>query len=124
MNRLGETIGWALHYLLGLVSGAALGAGLIYGRSGHRSDIDTGLISKDVAFPFILGVALLGAGLGAFLGDRLWMSQHYRMVPPEGPPHTTLTRFVSLTNIIIGAGLILYALYRQIFILRYSPIDF
>ncbi len=125
MNRLGEWIGWALHYLLGLIAGGGLGVGLIYGRRpGFHSVLNSGLISQEVAFPFILGASLLGAGLGAWFGDRLWLSESYRIIAPEGPAHTSITKVASLASMVIGAAFIGYALYRQIFILHYRPIDF
>ncbi len=123
MNRLGEWIGWAMHYILGLVVGGAIGAGMIYGRHGRRSSMDSGLISQQVALPFILGASLLGAGFGALLGDRLWMGDNYRVIAPESPANTSLTKITSIISIVIGAGFIGYALYRQIFILGYRPID-
>lgn len=125
MTRLGEWIGWAMHYLLGLMVGGGLGLGLVYGRKQrYHSVMNSGVVSQEVAFPFILGVALLGAGIGAWFGDRFWMSESYRVIAPEGPAHTSITKMASVTSMVVGVCLIAYALYRQVFILGYRPIDF
>ena len=113
MSRLGEWISWGLHYLFGLAVGAGLGFALVYGRKRRLSSSATGLISEEVALPFIIGVSLFGAALGALYGDRLWMGDHYRVIAPDAPMQTPYTKLASYLSGAIGLGCIGYALYRQ-----------
>jgi len=113
MNRLGEWIGWALHYFFGLVVGAGGGFWLISDNRAHRS-AGTNAFADETTMPFVIGAALFFAGVGALLGDRLWMGDNYRMIAPEEPSHTPLTKVASIISIALGACFIGYALYRHV----------
>jgi hypothetical protein len=62
---------------------------------------------------FIAGTALVGAALASLYGDRLWLSESYRVIPPDGVHHNNTSRTVSIAVGILGGILILTAILRQ-----------
>ena len=105
MNNRADWFAWALHFLGGLVAGSL--ASFLFLRSGHRR---IPLIGNE-AFPvFLIGLALLGAGLASRFGDRLWAGDSYRVIPPDEPRQSVGSRRASLIAGSIGAVLVLIAL--------------
>lgn len=60
-------------------------------------------LSHDLILPYLLGSFLVGAGLATLLGDRLWIGDNYRIIPPADPNHSRISRGLSLTLIFAGA---------------------
>jgi hypothetical protein len=58
------------------------------------------------------GSALLGAGLGSLLGDRLWIGDNYHLLPPEEPQHSPLSRILSQWLIAGGVATLVVATIR------------
>lgn len=82
---------WSLQFTAGLVAGAISGA-----VATHESGLAGG------KFPMIAGLALAGAGLASWFGDRIWLDQSQRVLPPEEMDHTPATRVASIASLILG----------------------
>jgi len=63
---------------------------------------------------FLTGIALVGAGLASRYGDQLWFSSFYSLDPPKTPEHNRVSRMVSLAITLLGIGVILFALLRNL----------
>ena len=99
MNRLTDWLAWLLHGVLGAGLGAVLGFALI-SRRYHGFWLHGDLVPW-----FITGAVLIGAGAGTWLGDRLWLGEHYRLYPPDAPAGTWLNKLLSVLMVLAGAGL-------------------
>jgi hypothetical protein len=86
-----------LHALLGLVVGTIFGAEVAF---------HSGLFVPSIIV-CIPGAALMGAGLGAQLGDKLWIGNSYSIIPPDGIRHSGASRV--FTYGLIGLGFLLIA---------------
>lgn len=100
---------FVLHFLFGLIVGCVIGLCFI-ARRRHGIWLDEELI-----LPYLCGTSLIGAGLGAKLGDRLWIGDNYRIIPPDAPSHSKLSRFLFLLSIVSGTALTTSSLWRHFF---------
>lgn len=102
-NKRADGLSWILHFVFGAVVGAL--AGLAFGTSGRRRSYQRWL-EIELLSEFVLGCALLGAGLGSFFGERLWTGLSYHVIPPDGIEHNLTSRILSSLCGIAGAALI------------------
>ncbi len=114
MNQRADWLAWSLQFVVGLVFGALISLCFIRGGGGRRS---LPLIIPSIAPSFTLGAALVGAALASYYGDQLWLDSSYRVIPPDAPQHSDISRRVSLITGIVGGGLILFAVARSFGIL-------
>ena len=56
----------------------------------------------ELVISFLLGVALVGAGLASRYGDRLWMGDNDYMLPPDEPEQSNLSDWVSWSLVASG----------------------
>ncbi|HEX7261583.1 MAG TPA: hypothetical protein VF258_07180, partial [Luteolibacter sp.] len=59
-----------------------------------------------------LGLALFTAALASYFGDRLWLGDTYRVIPPDGPQHSLASRLISILAGCAGVILIFIAIAR------------
>jgi hypothetical protein len=108
MKRQADWFAWSLQFIFGLIVGVCLGFGVI----GKRRRSDGWLNSEQIPI-FILGAALIGAGLASFYGDRLWLGSSYHVIPPDGIEHNDKSRIASIITGALGGTLSLIAILRH-----------
>ena len=94
---------WVLHFILGMIVGAATGLFLL----GKTNSI---WMVTDVLPHFILGAALVGGAFGSYNGDKLWLGDNYRCIPPDAPEQSLTSSRCSWCIGLFGGGLMLYSL--------------
>ncbi|RYD24441.1 MAG: hypothetical protein EOP88_00095 [Verrucomicrobiaceae bacterium] len=99
---------FVLHFIFGLIVGAVLG----YASSGRASGL---LLPGDLILSWISGTALIGAGLGAKLGDRLWMASSESMVGSDGPSHSRFSAWLCHLSIFSGVVFAATALFKHFY---------
>jgi hypothetical protein len=111
MKARANWLAWFLHGVFGLVAGVVAGLVVLSrGRAGLWLDID--LLPK-----FLIGTALMGAGLGSRYGDRLWLGDNYRMLPPEEPEQSNFSDWLSWGLVAAGCANCIVTVLRQLEIL-------
>ena len=81
---------WVLQFILGFVVGAFGTLALIF-------DEDRATINPPAWTPLItLGIALIGGSVTSYCGDKLWIGDSYRLIPPDEPKHNNLSRTCSV----------------------------
>lgn len=105
MRKQGDLTAWTLHLLFGMFVGAIL-ACLILFRRCHGS-----WLTEDYIVYFICGLSLVIGGIGSYFGDRLWIGDRYRVIPPDEPSRSSLTMIASCTFTVVGMVLCGLALY-------------
>jgi hypothetical protein len=108
MKRQADWFAWSLQFILGLIVGVFLGFCILGKRRG--SD---GWLNLEQMPIFILGAALIGAGLASFHGDRLWLGSSYSVISPDGIEHNDKSRIASIITGALGVTLILIAILRH-----------
>jgi len=96
-----------MHFLAGMLAGALFS--VLFIKEGRRS---IPLIAPESSPTFILGVALVGAALASLYGDQLWVGSNYRVIPPNAPKTSAISRWASSTAGCIGVAFIFVALGR------------
>ncbi len=100
-------LSFVLHFILGLFVVCMGGLVIISrGRRGYWLD-------NDLILPYLIGAALVGAGLGARLGDRLWIGLNYLVIPPDAPTHSKWSYYLSLFVTSVGAIIVALSLFRH-----------
>lgn len=102
-----DWLSFILHFVFGLVVGCILGFVTI---SRRRHGI---WLQEELILPYLSGTSLIVAGFGARMGDRLWVGNNYRIIPPNGNRHSRFSLFVATISIVIGVCLSLVSLYRH-----------
>lgn len=100
-------VSFVLYYIIGIISGLILGFCIIRRR---RRGI---WLNEELILPFLIGAALISAGIFAKMGDRLLLDNHYKLIPPDNSSHSKLSLSLSILSIVIGAGLVSYSLCRH-----------
>ncbi|PTX96988.1 hypothetical protein DB345_07370 [Spartobacteria bacterium LR76] len=106
-TRQADWLAWSLQYLAGLIVGAVIGVA----STGRRHNLS--LLAPDLLFPAMGGAALIGAGLASLLGDQLWMGSSYKVIPPDAPSHSLLSKTLSFLSMGVGAMLIVLTLFAN-----------
>lgn len=106
-NRQADWLAWSLQYLLGLLVGA-----IVCAAGAARRQSNTWL-PADIFLPFVIGGALIGAGLASLLGDRLWTGSINKVIPPDAPSHSLLSKALSFLSMGAGAALIGLTLFAN-----------
>ena len=96
--------------MAGFIVGAFLGLWLL--PRGPRHGPALNMTLEDI-IDFILGAALIGAGLASFFGDRLWIGLSYRIIPPDGVRHSELSRAASIATGTVGGLVLLLPMLRH-----------
>lgn len=112
MQKSPEKADWlsfVLHFIFGLFVGCFLGLLTITRRS-HGI-----WLREELTLPYLAGTSLLCAGLGAKLGDRLWIGNNYRVIPPIAPQHDRISFCLSMLAIILGSALAAISVFRHFF---------
>ena len=102
-----DWLSFVLHFIFGLFVGCALGLLTICRR---RHGI---WLQEELVLPYLSGTSLIFAGLGAKLGDRLWLGNSYRVIPPDAPNHDRFSFCLSILSIVFGAALAAISLFRH-----------
>ena len=101
MKKSADWTAWCLQFVFGFVFGVSISVlSLRHGRL--PSDIHM----REV----LLGAGLIGAAIASRYGDRFWIGDNYRLIPPDEPQTNRLSRVISLFAGIIGGGVLLFAL--------------
>ncbi len=107
--RKPDWLSFGLHFVFGLIVGCVLGFMTITRR---RHGI---WLHEDLILPYLCGASLIFAGLGAKLGDRLWLGMNYRVIPPDVPSHSAITYYLSIVTVFSGIGLAGFALFQHFY---------
>jgi len=97
-----------LQFVFGLLAGGLIGLAMVKRRYRYEP-----WLREDLLWPYLIGCALFTAGLCAKFGDRLWLSDSYRMIRPEGPGHSRGSLWLPYGAMLIGAALVISSLYRH-----------
>ena len=97
MKTAANWLGWTLQGIFGFVVGVLAGLWLL---SRSRSDIWS---NSHLLLLFLLGSGLIGAGLAARYGDRLWMGDSYLLIPPDEPAQSNFSDW--LAWFLVAAGI-------------------
>ena len=100
-----DWISFVLHFVFGLFVGCLVGFITI---SRRRHGI---WLQEELILPYLSGTSLFCAGLGAKLGDRLWIGDNYRVIPPDSAKHNRRSILASMISIVCGAGLAVVSLF-------------
>ncbi len=102
-----DWLSFVMHFIFGLLVGGALGLFTICRR---RHGI---WLQEELILPYLSGTALIFGGLGAKLGDRLWMGDNYRVIPPNVPTHNKASFCLSILAMVLGGILAALSLFRH-----------
>ena len=105
MKKSADWIAWCLQFVFGFAFG--VGMGLLSLRHGR---LHSGLPSDMHMRGLLLGAGLIGAAIASRYGDRFWIGDNYRAIPPDEPQTNRLSRAISLFAGIVGGGVLLFAL--------------
>ncbi len=107
MKKSANWLAWSMHGVFGFVAGAVIGLVLISrGRSGLW-------LNLDLVVRFLLGAAMIGAGLGSRFGDRLWLGDQYKMLPPDEPEQSNLSDWLSWCLVAAGVATCVVTILKQ-----------
>ena len=106
-----DWLSFVLHFIFGLIVGCIIGLVTILRR---REGI---WLQEELILPYLAGTSLIGGGLGAKFGDRLWMGSSYRVIPPDAPHHNRLSLYFSNLSVLLGFGLAATSLFKHFFVL-------
>lgn len=102
MKPTADWLAWSLQFFAGLVGGALFGFVIVTRRGIGQ------WLAPDQVSTFLCGIALLGAGLASYYGDRFWYgSSAYRVSTIEDLKHNAATRIGSIATGILGMIIIL-----------------
>jgi hypothetical protein len=99
-----DWMAWVMHGIVGLMVGGLIGFWV-----GYRSRM---WLHDDVIWPLPLGTALIGPGLGSRYGDRLWLVDSYRVIPPNEPVQSPWSAWISWWLIASGCATVIVALLK------------
>ena len=107
-SKQADWIAFVMHSIVGAFVGCILGYYLI-------TEYAIGLLRNGMLpVPFFLGCALVGAGLGSRLGDKLWIGLNYKVIPPDGPRHSSRSYFMAIFLTCLGAILVGLTLWKHL----------
>lgn len=72
-------------------------------------------LSEELVFPYLIGAAMIGAGLGARYGDRLWLGDNFRVFRPNIHKQSSKSSRLSIAVVIVGVVLTVYSLLSHFF---------
>lgn len=109
-----DWLAWALQFIFGLFVGFCGGFYLLArgGRTGRSSRM---LVKEPYILFFLLGAALVTAGIASYYGDRFWLGDNYRVIPPDDMPHSSRSTVASVLTGLSGCGFLCYALFPHFF---------
>ena len=110
MKRSADWLAWSLQLIVGLAVGGVIGLRVI---SRGRYNPGFSLATEHVPL-FLWGAAMVGGGLASYFGDKLWIGDSYRVIPPDAPQNSPASRALSVFIGLLGGGWILLACYRQL----------
>lgn len=114
MKRGADWFAWILQFILGLVVGALFGFALLHFKFGRRSSSRPLFqLAPEQESTFILGAALIVAGLASLRGDRLWMGSSYNEMLSDDYKHSRASRFISIVTMVLGGILVLTAIFER-----------
>jgi hypothetical protein len=107
MKQSADWFAWTLQFILGLFIGHTVGSALVrlVPSEGRLSDHST---------IFAWGAALIGAGVGSFYGDRLWLSLSNRAIPPDRVQQNKTSRLLSMSTGTLGCLLVVTCLFLMV----------
>lgn len=107
MKKSADWIAWCLQFVFGFIVGRLFVA-FIGLSSGWLQ-----LLAEEKQAQVCLGSGLVAAGLATRYGDRLWMNNAFKLIPPDKPQSNRLSRTMSLLTGLAGCGIILFAIFRK-----------
>ena len=107
-QRPADWMAWSLQFIFGAFIFYAGGKHGIFRWTSSQSFID---MDHPMAVCFLTGCALVGGGIASRWGDRFWVGDEYRVIPPDGIDHNRLSRFLSHLSMASGLVLLAVALF-------------
>lgn len=105
-----DWMAWTLQFVAGLLAGLLLGLAIL----GSRRDSSSYWLDPDQVPAFLAGLALVGAGLASWHGDRLWLARSFRVVRPDGVTHSRTSKIAALTAAAAGGALVARGILRHL----------
>lgn len=105
-----DWVAWTLQFIVGAFVGMVVGI-LPFSKNRRGGPLLT--IDSHILLIFLLGTSLIGAGLASLKGDRLWIGQNYRCIPPDAPKQTRASVTASYVTGISGSLLVVVSLLFQ-----------
>lgn len=102
-----DWLAWTLQFLLGLVAGVIVGAGIIL-RSRVGFSMQAGILAA-----YLCGAALIGGALASYYGDRLWLGHSTRIIAPNSLRQSSTSRVASMATGAAGAALVVGAFLKH-----------
>ena len=106
-SKQADWLSFALHFIFGMVVGLFVG---LIAISRRRQSI---WLTEELILPYLIGASLIGAGLSAKMGDRLWVGDNYRIIPPSGPIHSRASYFSAISTLILGSAMVVFCIVRH-----------
>jgi hypothetical protein len=106
-SKQADWLSFALHLIFGLVVGFFVGLAAI-SRKGQSF-----WLTEEFILPYLIGTSLIGAGLGAKMGDRLWLGNNYRIIPPSGQSHSRVSCYCAITTLVLGSTIVVFCIVRH-----------
>jgi hypothetical protein len=101
-----DWLAWSLQAILGVFVGIVVGFGVL--SEMHELP----WLSGRPALLFVCGAGLVGAGIASLFGDQLWMGENYRVLAPNAPEHSPISRTVSWWLVAAGIASLAVAILR------------
>jgi hypothetical protein len=95
---------WILQFILGTAVGA-VGGFFLLARLRRNFQLET-----EPQLFFVTGSALITGALATLYGDRFWMGDSHRVIPPDEMARSRKSKLVSGLVMLVGMGLMGYAL--------------
>lgn len=108
MKQGADWLAWSLQFIGGFFVGALIAVAILSKAARHAG------MTQDTVVPFILGPAFIGAGLASYFGDRLWIGDSYRIIPPDEIRQSDISRVLSISAGILGGSLVLLPWFRHL----------
>lgn len=103
-SKQADWLSFAMHFIFGLVVGFFVG---LYSVTRSASGLN---LADASIIPFLFGASLVGAGLGAKLGDRLWLGNSYIIIPPDTPRHSRVSCYSAISTIVLGSAMVTFSI--------------
>jgi hypothetical protein len=103
-SKQADWLSFTLHFIFGLVVGFFVG---LYSITRNASGTN---LAEEFIIPFLFGASLIGAGLATKLGDRLWIGDNCRIIPPDAPRHSQVSYYSAISTIVLGSAVVVFSI--------------
>jgi hypothetical protein len=112
MKGTGNWLGWILQFILGFIVGVFFGWIII-----NRRRMGPWMMLEAIPW-FLVGAGLITGSVASYMGDRLWIGDNYRVIPPDSPEQTAASVITSIAIGLAGVACAAYALMLHFDLLK------